>query len=108
MEHNEPIILRHEKLPNNGSDERFPADWRGSLVQVTIEGNYSAGQGQAYRVSFSPYEPVLIECLCRFLCIDDRICPTLPLLPHIAFVAPHCLCCPTLPLLPHIAFVAIG
>lgn len=54
MEHNEPIVLKHEKLRNDGSDDRFPENWRGSRVQVTIEGNYSAGQGQAYRVRPNP------------------------------------------------------
>jgi DNA topoisomerase VI subunit B len=62
---NEPTVLAHEKvgrvlvrcfsqlfikLANDGSTARFPAQWRGTEISVTIEGNWSAGVGQSYKV----------------------------------------------------------
>jgi len=47
VQKNEPRVLAHEKLRNDGAggDPDFPAGWHGTRMRVTVEGNWGAYSG---------------------------------------------------------------
>eukprot|EP00050_Salpingoeca_kvevrii_P021507 m.111660 g.111660 ORF g.111660 m.111660 type:complete len:706 (-) comp9377_c0_seq7:1526-3643(-) len=70
---NEPNIIVHEKLPNDGSVDGFPADFSGTEISVVIEGNWSGGAGQSYQWKILRYMRLLavITPYAEFLMMYD-------------------------------------
>lgn len=60
LQKNEPKVLRHDQLPNDGTAVSthgggFPTDWHGAEISVMFEGNWTVGQGAPSRANVLKY-----------------------------------------------------